>query len=344
MAEGGTDRSMPETERVPIHGSLYSRHSRNHVEGVSVEVCNIMTRLGYGEEIRQRRVEKYREYDMMCNELEKHLMIKGITTITVGSKGEGLTCLQESDNDKLLVLNRFLCVEPGVDIHTIPDDIQVYRMDTRVYPGHCLMLLERPTSTGFTFCNNAQCDDGKGNVMLSSSLFLHEMSKCNPTDIKNVIPLERAGPSLPWLGQNVNLDMVWALRCQCPGILKRWAERPRHWPPSNVVQKVVSFGSVVTPVGFKGSENSFLEWRICFNVGEIELVSNLNDTQAKLYVILKMILKEVVKPNKKEITSFVLKNIIFWQAENNSLDLFQKRNLIHWLHDALGTHRTVISC
>ncbi|KAH3850415.1 hypothetical protein DPMN_092826 [Dreissena polymorpha] len=33
---------------------------------------------------------------------------------------------------------------------------------------------------------------------------------------------------------------------------------------------------------------------------------------------------------------------ICWQAESNSSAMFQERNLIHWLHDALRTLRTVI--
>ncbi|KAH3850412.1 hypothetical protein DPMN_092823 [Dreissena polymorpha] len=78
-------------------------------------------------------------------------------------------------------------------------------------------------------------------------------------------------------------------------------------------------------------------------MGETELVNNLSGTQAKLYVILKMIVKELLKPKNKEITSFVMKNTIFWQAESNPLAMFQERNLIYWLHDALGTLRTVIS-
>ncbi|KAH3808871.1 hypothetical protein DPMN_137230 [Dreissena polymorpha] len=101
------------------------------------------------------------------------------------------------------------------------------------------------------------------------------------------------------------------MSCQSPSILQRWAQRSRHWPPPDVVQKVVSSESFLTPVGFKGSEYEHLEWRICFNIGETELVHNLNGTQAKVYVILKMVVKEVLKPNNKEITSYVLKNIIF---------------------------------
>ncbi|KAH3850352.1 uncharacterized protein LOC127874473 [Dreissena polymorpha] len=342
MAEGRIDRTMSDTGRLSIHNSMYSSNSRTSFEGVSVEVSNIMTMLGYGEEIRRRRVQKYRELDMRWNE-----RMDLFTIITAGSKAEGLTSWVESDYDMLYVPKSTLCVEAGVDLHSIPDYMEVYRMDTDVYPGHCRMLLERTYPQ--SLLKSALCDDEKGNTLLSSALVLDTLCSALVLDMLSKmkferVPLERAGPSLPLsVGQDLNFDIVFAIRCQCPGIMQRWTERPRHWPPPDVVQKVVSLGSLVTPVGFKGSANKNLEWRMCFNMGETELVSNLNGPQAKLYVILKMIVKEVLKPTNKEITSYVLKNIIFWQAESNSPAMFQESNLIHMLHDALGTLRTVIS-
>ncbi|KAH3850264.1 hypothetical protein DPMN_092672 [Dreissena polymorpha] len=294
-----------------------------------------MSRLGYGEEIRWRRVEKYRVNDMLFT-----ARANDETVITAGSSAEGLVCVHESDLDRLFVLNNVLCVEDGVDIHTIPTYIEVFRMDTFAYPGHCRMLLERFT---FTYCASiykALCLDGQGNALLSSKLFLDEAKH----RYNGELPKKRTGPALTvFTGGGSTFDLVFAIRCQCPGILQRWAQRSRYWPPPNVVQKVVSSESFLCPVGCKSSINEHLEWRICFNIGETELVHNLNGTQAKEYVILKMIVKEVLKPNNKEITSFVLKNIIFWQAESNSPSMFQERNLIRWLHDALKTLRTVLS-
>ncbi|KAH3733563.1 hypothetical protein DPMN_039992 [Dreissena polymorpha] len=91
----------------------------------------------------------------------------------------------------------------------------------------------------------------------------------------------------------LHFDNVYAIRCNCPSILQRWAVRPRHWPSSVIVQKVVSLRAYVTPVGFRGSQYKDNEWRICFNDGESEIVNNLNDIQAKVYVLLKMIVKDV---------------------------------------------------
>ncbi|XP_052240803.1 uncharacterized protein LOC127851222 [Dreissena polymorpha] len=126
------------TGSVHRQSSLYSRHSRKHVESVSMEICTILTRLGYGEEVRRWRVDKYKEFDRLLN-----ARTIDVNLITVGSKAEGLTCFYESDSDLLYALKRVLCVEAGINLGTIPDDIDVFRMDTRACPGHCRLLQER---------------------------------------------------------------------------------------------------------------------------------------------------------------------------------------------------------
>ncbi|KAH3864917.1 hypothetical protein DPMN_027950 [Dreissena polymorpha] len=126
-------------------------------------------------------------------------------------------------------------------------------------------------------------------------------------------------------------------------MLQAWANRTRHWPPSDIVEKVVAMGAFVTPIGFKGSKHIHVEWRICFNTGETELVNNLNDTQIKLYMLLKLIAKDILKPKMKEITSYTMKNIVLWLAENNKSSLFHSESLFHWLHEGLDILRTAIS-
>ncbi|KAH3809292.1 hypothetical protein DPMN_137654 [Dreissena polymorpha] len=296
-----------------------------------------MTRLGYGEQIRRWRVEKFKKRASLIN-----AGLSDVTVITAGSKAEGLTCVYESDRDDLLVLEGILCVEAGISLQTIPDGIGVYRMDTHAYSGHCRLLLERQTRKHFETIYNALFDNGQGDILLSSSLFLDELSAYIPTD-SSVVNHERAGPSLPRsIGGEPHTVMVCALRCHCPSILQRWASRPRHWPSPVLVQKVVSLGANVTAVGFKESEYKHMEWRIGFNTGESELMNNLNDTQAKVYVMLKMIVKDVLRPSQKEITSYVMKNIVLWQAERNPQNKFYAQSFLHWLHDGLRALRTAI--
>ncbi|KAH3705590.1 hypothetical protein DPMN_080667 [Dreissena polymorpha] len=342
MAEGGFGCTDTETGSVSRPNSLYSRHSQNYVESVSVEICTIMTRLGYGEEMRRWRVARYRECDRLRNAYLSN------TFITAGSKAEGLTCVYESDRDHLFLLKNVICLEAGINLYSIPHDLQVYRMDTHVYPGHCRLLLERLTSRSNEIIDNALCDNGNGGVLLSSSLFLDEFSSSSFAYIDllqlKTVQHKCVGPSLPLTIRGcLHEDNVLALRCLCPSVLHRWAARPRHWPSPVIVKKVVTLGAILTPVGFKGSEFKHMEWRINFNSGEAELVSNLNDTQAKVYVLLKMIIKDIIKPTNKEITSYILKNIVLWQAERNPQTRFSAYSLLHWLHDGLRELRTAIA-
>ncbi|KAH3864913.1 hypothetical protein DPMN_027946 [Dreissena polymorpha] len=56
-----------------------------------------------------------------------------------------------------------------------------------------------------------------------------------------------------------------------------------------------------------------------------------------------MIAKDILKPQKKEITSYTMKNFVLWLAENNQSSLFHSESLFHWLHEGLDILRTAIS-
>ncbi|KAH3875623.1 hypothetical protein DPMN_038894 [Dreissena polymorpha] len=209
------------------------------------------------------------------------------------------------------------------------------------YPGHCRLLLELPAIINKAYIYKALCYDENGRPLLCSDLFVNLVSsgELMPFEVRH----ERAGPSMPCsLYDSIHIDLVYSLHCQCPRILQRWAERRRHWPSTDIVQKVVSLGAYVSPVGFKGSEYRRVEWRICFNTGENELVSNLNNIQVYMYVILKMVVKDVLKPVKKEISSYTVKNIVLWLAEKNSQTLFHEGSLLYWVHRGLGKLKTAI--
>lgn len=124
---------------------------------------------------------------------------------------------------------------------------------------------------------------------------------------------------------------IHAIRFHCPSILERWAKRSRNLPSPEIVMQVVSMGALVTPVGCKGSENKNVEWRVCFNTGESYLINSLNNTQINVYVPLKMIVKKVLYPTKKELTSYIVKNIVLWLAESNPEELFQEFRLLELL-------------
>ncbi|KAH3875265.1 hypothetical protein DPMN_038528 [Dreissena polymorpha] len=301
-------------------------------------MCTLMNFLGYGPPIRQARRDAYRERDRLMNARWTSI----ITMITTGSKAEGLTGFYESDVDTMYVVEGIMCLENGVDSDKLPRETTVFTLNTGVcYHGHSrLNLRELYGDIIPSIIRDALCKDENGGVFLSSALFVDAAN--DRTSVPTEMRHERAGPSLPISTGPFHTDNVFSLRCHCPVILSRWAERTRHWPPPDIVRKVVTMGSFVTPVGFKGSEYQHVEWRICFNTGENELMSSLNNTQVYIYVLLKLVVKDVLKPVKKEITSYTVKNIVLWLAENNPQAQFNESSLFYWLREGLEKLRTAI--
>ncbi|XP_052263834.1 uncharacterized protein LOC127866978 isoform X2 [Dreissena polymorpha] len=333
MAEGAVRHYTEWTPRL-------IRRSRYAYEHESRETSNIMNILGYGPEIRQKRREHFIERDRLLNTRREDF---SCTSITAGSKAEGLTRLFESDNDTILVLPYVVCLENCFDQSNIPCHFTILEMNFQnTSAGYCRVLLERLAPVGVSAISDSLCENERGKPILSSSLFV-EAEFRDASRVSGTVIHQRAGPSLPWSNGAYKADSVYAIRCHCPNILQTWANRTRHWPPSDIVEKVVAMGAFVTPIGFKRSEHNHVEWRICFNTGETELVNNLNDTQIKLYMLLKMIAKDILKPQKKEITSYTMKNIVLWLAENNKSSLFHSGSLFYWLHEGLDILRTAIS-
>ncbi|KAH3708745.1 uncharacterized protein LOC127857997 isoform X2 [Dreissena polymorpha] len=312
-------------------------HKQFQNEQASAKTSTLMNVLGYEPHIRQARIEAYKASD-------RHYTAKArgrLTWITTGSKAEGLTSLLESDTDKLIVTESVICLEDGVDSSSVPVEKTIFRSCSRIsYSGHCRLLLETCGTTIPRIVYNALCDDGFGRGLLSSDLYVNQW--LNVKQREGIVHHERAGPSTPRTTHYLKSDIVHTLHFYCPSILTRWAARHRYWPSPDVVREVVSLGAFVSPVGVKGSEYEHVEWRMCFNSGENVLINNLNDTQVKLYVLLKMVKKDVLKPQKKEVTSFTVKNIVLWIAENNPHSLFHERSLFHWLHEGLYALRVAI--
>ncbi|KAH3865738.1 hypothetical protein DPMN_028781 [Dreissena polymorpha] len=250
MAKCG--RRPDEPERFRRQGIVSSKQDLIQWENASVETCTILSLLGYGLEIIQARRDAYREHGKLFGKLvtawesiPPTFIITG-TIIITGSKAEGLSSILESDRDHMIILNRVICLEDDVNSRAFPGEITVLRsLSHRSYHGHCRLLLERRGTAILRQVNDAFCDDGYGRELLSSELYVNNWSNVDLTE--GEVLHERAGPSIPsTVGGIYHMDCVHALRYNCPNILSKWAARPRHWPPPEVVQRVVSLGAVLT--------------------------------------------------------------------------------------------------
>jgi len=135
----------------------------------------------------------------------------------------------------------------------------------------------------------------------------------------------------------MKVDYVGTFTCECQHILQKWASRYRKydWPPQSIRQTITRMYGNLVAKGMHGSDTEHLEWRYCFIEIESLLVECLTDTQIKLYMMLKIINQDIIKTHGFSISSFILKNIVFWLAETFEQHTFRDETLITWILRAL---------
>lgn len=136
--------------------------------------------------------------------------------------------------------------------------------------------------------------------------------------------------SHPW-------EIIPAIACPWPNEAFEWMHRQREikenpitrqkfqWPTPVMVNKCVSFGCLVIPLGYapKSGFNAQreLEWKMVFPEAERYLESCLTSAQIKVYIIAKALLQTFVEPymdsKKNMFTTEHLRTHLFWQCENN---------------------------
>lgn len=317
---------------------------------MSLEIDKILDEWGFSEErLRERRqtMTKYSEamtWRGKMNITDPNL--KNVYNIIVGSQREGTSLSISSDQDMLSVYAFTQCFE---DLkHDSSKAYQSYFMEmTNVRAGYCLLRsMQSHPKTDCVVRRN-------GSLYLSSEKVMNAiLGILSPhTTMRDLNSSQKVGydggmqgPSTPLTLESTNLtpnihhaDHAYAVLCHCPRFLKRWRYRCRRrgWPSQEVIDRVASLQVFAVPVGQRGDPNEALQWRLCFTMGELHLVHSLNNTQLKIYVLLKLISKFVLKPISPDITSFVLKNIVFWLAETAPQHAFTPEKLFGTLIDAL---------
>lgn len=146
--------------------------------------------------------------------------------------------------------------------------------------------------------------------------------------------LKEHGPAITFTDQAKEneppSDMAPSFTCpEWPSKAAKWVTRNRtHWPPKELVSSLVKQGCRVVPVGFRGSKNKHLEWRISFTLTERNLIRTFNNTQYKCYALLKMVLKEVIDKQIPDVlSSFHMKNALLWTIEKTDADVWTPEKL-----------------
>jgi hypothetical protein len=154
------------------------------------------------------------------------------------------------------------------------------------------------------------------------------------------------GPCVSFRSENMSYDFVAGFKCQSRDLLGKWEQRKRiyDWPDTTLVKEISASEGHVVPVADVKSEFRNTEWRICFTNAELLLVNSLVENHLKVYILLKKLSKTALKPICPAITSYIVKNVILWQAENTPKNLFAPNLLLFRLCDALKFLQDCIKC
>lgn len=106
------------------------------------------------------------------------------------------------------------------------------------------------------------------------------------------------------------------------------AQMRGHWPTKETMEKIREMKCHVVAVGCHNKSASHLEWRISYTLWERELIWSFRDVQLHCLIILKLLRKYILKKISSDITSFHLKNIVFWESVECSYDMLQSNFLI----------------
>ena len=310
----------------------------------SVFVSSVTDYVGYNYEIVKFRQDIHSEFDTLYN---RHGS-RNHTRVTTGGKGEGTTLVYENDFDYMFVGKDVICAENPEDFSHQESItlLKIQRKDTS--PGYTTLELvklnDKPTTEYNTDFNTkwiqqALVKSKNNRSYLSSQLF----TDCFKTAQEPFRTHDRyesentSGPSSPAVDQYMSYDIVASYKCVCPDIIDNWVSRPRNqgWPSKEIMRETAALDGHVVPVGFKGSEHMDMEWRICYSLAELFLMRSLSEGQIKVYILLKKLIKSAVHPICKDMTSYIMKNVVLWICEQYGDTKFGKEEILPRLFDCI---------
>ncbi|XP_053395464.1 uncharacterized protein LOC123523851 [Mercenaria mercenaria] len=299
-----------------------------YIENVSLRLSEVLADVGVDERIvKKRRKTWLLKESMETIAFKLRVYNKNVSSYFLGSQSEGTTTRGlKSDMDRLFCHNNINVIQDWADWEP---GVRNYLMiqDETVSPGYCLLQRLRddaPLPYNDVF-NEHHFRDRMGRILQKNTV----MSAAAAEVLEGGV---RHGPAyaqqeLPGL---IDTDTVSAYPC------KSWPLQARQflvqqgvgqWPSDDMKRYCSSTGCFVVGVGSK--ENEELEWRISTSLAERCLMFNLNITQIRCYVLMKMILKTFIKPYFEDtISSFMCKTVLFHCIANTHSYVWRENNLL----------------
>jgi hypothetical protein len=296
-------------------------------------LSEVLDDIGVNDRMRMRGRRLFKVMDNINNMINKSIGYNFIS-YHLGSKIEGTTTLGlNSDTDELLQMNDYNVIQNWSEWeHGKTNYFMI--IDENTTPGYCFLQLlkdDKPLPA-IAFPNKYYITDRKGRALHKNKLYEFEKTRY----------ITQHGPSYATQGrEGVNdEDRVLALPCKSwpKSAESEWLERQGigKWPTQEMRRYAVSTGCCVVPTGSKISKYPELEWRISTSLAERCLMFDLDMTQIKCYVLMKMILKSILNPQGEiNISSFMCKTILFHCIEQKESSIWKENNLLECLKDCL---------
>ena len=289
--------------------------------------------------IAERRSVNKKLDDLYNTRISKHT---NLVVVTVGSKGEGVAKYFESDIDRFYSHTGIICVDKQTAEEQCKEDaspMTMFYCDFRICsPGYTRLKLLR-------LCDGLYKDVVEQSLQdeVDGKYLRNDFPKTRPeSPLFDVFGGElntgqKSGPSQTAGNEHINYDFVYGFVYDNNNNLKVWAERKRShdWPPGHVIQAVLQTKGHVVPVSGNLEKPDETEWRICYTEAELILFESLNEFHVKVYLLLKSVSKFVLRPICDRISSYIIKNIIFWMAEKTDVHWFTNDTLFKRFCDAL---------
>ncbi|XP_045161048.2 uncharacterized protein LOC123525952 [Mercenaria mercenaria] len=297
-----------------------------------------LEQLGYTKTMSEKRVKIYNAIAENSTLFCRRSKRKNIDVLILGSRGEGIGIWGNSDVDMLYVQRCVKCADSYTRSNTMANAPVLFQLEfENVESGYTMLRLmsieySRNDKQFIRNIQNALVQKNGYHYLRNDQVFTAAVDHHREGIARQQFVFDdTTGPArkiiceLPFL-DNLSVDRVLALPCSSPSIINDWCNRKRMcgWPSKDLLDKVKDLDVFVVPVGVRESVDEVLQWRISVTLAEQTLVHSFSDTQIKLYAALKMLTKHELHPVCENVSSYVVKNIIFWMIEETPAEKFTR--------------------
>ncbi|XP_060579147.1 uncharacterized protein LOC132736089 [Ruditapes philippinarum] len=309
---------------------------------------------GYSRLSADKRIQIMENGGKMASLFYREKANEDIDLVIAGSRGEGIGFYFDCDLDRLFIQRSVMCYAAFPSASTQVRYAAEFWLDFENTPsGYCrLKLISKqpqttPEAKNFAFVQNMetaiQIENGE-TFLRNDKILTSAMQHLDRTGwlARMCVYDVDVGPSkpyevrIPFSKYAFKIDDVLGFKCVFPTIIQEWCDRIREhdWPSPGIVEQVKWVDVLVVPAGETGDE--VLQWRISLVLAELVLARSFNDVPGlKFMAALKMRVRTCLRNPAITLSSYMIKNVVFWMSEKTQNCEFAQGKLLDRITDGL---------